>query len=69
MTSRRMNRGIPRTYARLIWMAPLLVFPSVLAQPPALASRELSPGDIHPQASRVYVRVGRVGLGHEHAVE
>lgn len=29
----------------------------------------LAPGDIDPEASRVYVRVGKRRLGHEHAVE
>lgn len=27
------------------------------------------PGDIHLQSSRVYIHVGKTGLGHEHAIE
>lgn len=31
--------------------------------------RKLAPGDIETQSSRVYTFVGKVGLGHEHAIE
>ena len=32
------------------------------------APRPPQSGDIHPQASSVYIHVGKTGLGHEHAV-
>jgi hypothetical protein len=32
------------------------------------AAPSLAPGDVHVGHSRVYIRVGKTGLGHEHAV-
>lgn len=39
-----------------------------IAQAAESASADLPAGSIDPQSSRVYVFVGKVGLGHEHAI-
>lgn len=53
----------------------LYASPSALAQyggaaatAGAPAQTVFEPGDVHPGSSRVYVFVGKTGLGHEHAV-
>ena len=40
------------------------------AQPPpqAAPAAALAPGDVDPERSRVYVFVGKTGLGHDHAI-
>ncbi|MCY2967630.1 MAG: YceI family protein [Planctomycetota bacterium] len=41
-------------------------------QPAARAARpakKLRPGEIDPQSSRVYILVGKTGLGHDHGIE
>lgn len=66
----------------LVWVRLILMAGAVttLIRPPAFAqqstSREkrseeapLKPGDIDAEKSRVYVLVGKKGLGHEHGVE
>jgi len=35
---------------------------------PAAADVPVSPGDVHLKTSRVYIHVGKTGLGHDHAV-
>ncbi|HEY4311420.1 MAG TPA: YceI family protein [Pirellulales bacterium] len=39
------------------------------AVPPAAQAPSLVPGQIETRASRVFIRVGKTGLGHEHGVE
>src|SRR5690242_6960323 len=55
-------------------MAVATLSPSVIAQRPASpekrsAKATLKPGEIDVEMSRVYVLVGKKGLGHEHGVE
>src|SRR5262249_50651484 len=67
---------------RNLLIAVLALLPAALAgrSPPAAAQEdetavkavkkpELKPGEIDREKSRVYVRVGKKGLGHEHGVE
>jgi polyisoprenoid-binding protein YceI len=50
------------------WMREAIGVPSKTAVK-AAEGRDLKPGEIDVEKSRVYVRVGKKGLGHEHAVE
>ena len=38
-------------------------------RPAASAANEISPGQIDSRASRVFIMVGKTGLGHEHGIE
>lgn len=64
------QRSVPNQFLILL-LAPT-VFGSPLAAPVAADDgppRELAPGDVDTELSRVYVYIGKRRLGHEHAVE
>ncbi len=71
-----MSRMMPR--AVLVAIVCCFTVAPGMAQPPdrrdapttnaAAATNDTAPGDVHLDSSRVYIRVGKTGLGHEHAV-
>lgn len=58
--------------ARRMLALSLIVFTSLSAgsaQEKSSSQDTYSPGDVHLKQSRVYIRVGKTGFGHEHGVE